>query len=186
LGDAPKESDVPAEVKERIHTLRTSTDANQRQRAIEELGKFGIPAVAPLSEVLRDPNAGLREAAAWAFGRMEQPVVAKAVPVLIEAMKREKDKAVLEALAKALAHAEEAAVPGLPDLVRTTTGDVRRAAFYSLGRLRGAAKAAVPTLIELLKDKDEEARGGAVYVLGRIGPDARASVPALLKLLGSS
>src|SRR5262245_54626445 len=139
LGDTVKESDATAKAKEWIHKLRTSKDARQRRQAIEELGKIGAPAVAPLSEVLRDQNPELRVASARAIGEMRQSVVAKAAPVLIEAMRREKDEAVLEALAKAVAHAKEAAVPGLTDLVRTTTGEVRRMAFYSLGRLHGAA-----------------------------------------------
>lgn len=184
LGDAPKEAEAKA--RERIKTYRALTDPDRRQEAIVGLGKLGTPAVAPLAELLRDRDPELREAAARAFGEMEQPVVVKALPLLIEAMKSEKEGKVLEALAKVIAHAEEAAVPGLVDLVRSTTGDVRELGFYSLGRLRGKARTAVPAMIELLSDRDEQARGGAIYVLGRIGPGAAASVPALLKLQESS
>jgi HEAT repeat protein len=186
LGDTAKDSDVATKVKKLIHTLCTSKEAGRRDRAAQELGMIGAPAIAPLSEVLRDPKVENRTIAAWTFGRMEQPVVAKAVPVLLEAIRREKDEAALEELAKVIPHAGEPAVPGLINLVQTTTGDVRKAAFYSLGRLRGVAKAAVPDMIKLLTEKDNEARGGAVYVLGRIGPDARDAVPALIKLMGAS
>ncbi len=186
LGGDGKQSDVPAKVKEHLNTLRTSTDAEARERAIDALGKLGATALAPLSEALRDPSPKLREAAARAFGRMERRALAKAVPFLIEAMRREQDDTVIDALVKAVAHAKEAAVPGLIDLALTTTGDARQMAFASLARIGAAARPAVPALIELLTDKDEEARTYAVVVLGRIGPGARAAVPALLKLQRST
>lgn len=187
------ESDIRAKLKEQTERLRSTTDSKEQRQLrdeireeIQKLGSYGTPAVAPLSEALRDSNADVRHAAAWAFGRMETAVVTKALPILIEAMRSEKDEQVLEGLAKTIAHAKEAAVPGLIDLARTARAEVRQMAFYSLGRLHGAAKSAVPALIELLGDKDGEVCGGAVYVLGRIGPDARSAVPALVKVAASS
>ena len=89
LGDTDTETDATAKAREWIQKLRTSKDSRERQRASEALRRIGAPAAAPLLEALGDKNPKMRAAAAWAFGGMEQTIVAKAVPDLLKAMNNE-------------------------------------------------------------------------------------------------
>src|SRR5690349_205219 len=98
-----REPDVAASVAKLVETIRTTADRRQREQAADELRKVGTPAVAPLGRLLLDPKPEVRAAAAWAIGGMEQGAVVSALPALLAAFGREKDEAVLEALAKAVA-----------------------------------------------------------------------------------
>lgn len=58
---------------------RMLKEADARQVATGALIKIGSPAVSPLLEALRDADAGVRQAAAEALGRIGDPNGLKAV-----------------------------------------------------------------------------------------------------------
>jgi HEAT repeat protein len=175
-------ADDSADIARCLRVLETSKDRKERRAASERLGEIGEPAFKPLIDAMKHKDKEVRAGAAEAFMLMKREPLTKAIPLLIEAMKSG-DEAILEYLAKALAHAEEDAVLPLSRLAlaKDVRVEARSAATYSLGRIREKAVAATPLMIELLADVDPGAREAAAYVLGRIGPGAKAAVPALLK-----
>ena len=68
----------------------------------------------------------------------------------------------------------------LVEMLRDTSGDVRRQAASSLERLGNEARPAVPALIETLRDKMAGVRHQAAVSLGRLGTKAGPAVPALI------
>jgi HEAT repeat protein len=113
---ATKEEQVAKYVKD-----LTSKDAATRRTAAEEIGKIGQvkasaakEAVGPLLDALKDRNAGVREAAALAVGRVDQPT--EAVPALVQLLKDEKEMGVKVAAARGLGQMGSAAKDAMPTL----------------------------------------------------------------------
>ncbi|MEM4359453.1 MAG: HEAT repeat domain-containing protein, partial [Candidatus Bilamarchaeaceae archaeon] len=184
-------------------------DQYVRKRAAEALVKIGKPAVPVLIDALKDENEDVRyeaaealerigvneeqlkeitrmlkegktweerEGAAEALGKIGD---ARAVPVLIDALK-DKDRYVRYEAAEALGKIGDArAVPVLIDALKDKDRYVRYEAAEALGKIGDAR--AVPVLIDALKDKDRYVRYEAAEALGKIG-DARA-VPVLIDAL---
>src|SRR5947209_5809283 len=91
---ATKEEEVARYVKD-----LQSKSAATRKTAAEEIGKVAQikasaakPALQPLLDALKDSSSGVREAAAVAVGRLDEPV--EAVPALERLLKDDKDMAV--------------------------------------------------------------------------------------------
>jgi HEAT repeat protein len=113
---ATKEEQVAKYVKD-----LTSKDAATRRTAAEEIGKIGQvkasaakQALSPLLDALKDGNAGVREAAALAVGRVDEP--AEAVPALVKLLKDEKEMGVKVAAARGLGQMGSAAKDAVPTL----------------------------------------------------------------------
>jgi hypothetical protein len=115
-----------------------------------------------LAEMLRDPDADIRQHAAAAL-RAIRPKAAKAVPALAAALK---EKDVRHAIAAALVAA-----------LKDPKDDVRHRAADALGKIGDAA---VPALAAALNDPDKDVRRHAADALGKIGD---AAVPALAAAL---
>jgi HEAT repeat protein len=113
---ATKEEQVAKYVKD-----LTSKDAATRRTAAEEIGKIGQvkasaakEAVGPLLDALKDRNAGVREAAALAVGRVDEP--AEAVPALVKLLNDEKEIGIKVAAARGLGQMGSAAKDAMPTL----------------------------------------------------------------------
>ena len=72
------------------------------------------PALAPLLDALKDNSGGVREAAALAVGRLDEP--AEAVPALTKLIKDDKELAVRVAAARGLGQMGSAAKDAIPTL----------------------------------------------------------------------
>jgi HEAT repeat protein len=113
---ATKEEQVAKYVKD-----LSSKDAAARKAAAEEIGKIAQvkasaakSAVGPLLDALKDSNAGVREAAALAVGRLDEP--SEAVPALVKLLKDEKEIGVKAAAARGLGQMGSAAKEAMPTL----------------------------------------------------------------------
>jgi HEAT repeat protein len=113
---ATKEEEVARYVKD-----LKSKDANVRKTAAEEIGKIAQvkasaakPALQPLLDALKDSSTSVREAAALAVGRLDEPT--DAVPPLTKLLKDDKDMAVRVAAARGLGQMGAAAQEALPTL----------------------------------------------------------------------
>jgi HEAT repeat protein len=133
-----------AEAKEPIAALRdllSHKESSARRDAASALGDLGVAAkgiLPDLAHLLKDPDGGVRSAAAYAVARIKS---AEAVRASVEIM-----------------------LPGLGDKeVR-----VRQEAARFLGQLGPDAKAAIPALTKALRDEDEEVSKAAIEALGKI------------------
>jgi HEAT repeat protein len=98
-----------------------SKDAATRRIAAEEIGKIGQvkasaakPAVQPLLDVLKDKDDLVREAAATALSRLDEPT--EVVPALVKLLKDDRKIRVRVAAANGLGLMGEAAREALPTL----------------------------------------------------------------------
>jgi HEAT repeat protein len=140
---ADKKEDVARLMKE-----LKSKDAKTRISAADDLGHIGQvkksytePAVPALIEVLHDPDALVRKAAANALGKID-PDVKIVVPALTDALK-DKVPAVRQAAAGALGligpDAKDA-IPSLRETQKDSDKAVSRAAGMAIQRIMGRGK----------------------------------------------
>ena len=189
--------------------------AGAGQAAVAAAGKDGETApdtvgLAALIAALRDPDAGVRRAAAQSLGNIENPravdgLVAvlgdsdvevrraavwalgeiedrRAVDALLPLLK-DADPEVRKSAAWALGNIEDPrAADGLAGALRDESAEVRKTAAWALGELE--LTAAPAGLIEAMRDADPEVRKSAVWSVGQMG-DARA-VPALRDMLADA
>jgi HEAT repeat protein len=128
----------------------------------------------------------VRYKAARYLGVIQDPVVERAVPPLIAALKDE-DESVRYAAGEAIGriglkgaiHADKA-IPALVETLKDKDVSVRVRAAYAL---RKTGVKAIPALIAALKDESESVRSHAAYALGKIRPRATAAAPALMNAL---
>lgn len=144
-----------------------------RSLAAAALGGIGPPAAgaAPALHrlMLTDGDAGMREQAANAYGRVvrDDPAAVTDLITLLETG----DEAGRAGAAEALGAVGEPAVRAVPALARALADpspEVRAEAAENLGRFGPNARVAVPALIATLADSDSEVRGEARASLGRI------------------
>ena len=110
------------EAKRLAEVLKSSKDAKVRANAIEELGKLaqinsklGDPALPDIKKALTDKDAGVRKAAALAFGRCD-PKEDGSVATLLDVFKSDKDDGVKMNAALGLAAMGPKAKEALPAL----------------------------------------------------------------------
>jgi hypothetical protein len=124
--------------------------------------------------------------AVYALGEMG-PKAKDAIPVLIEALRREPrpGESLPDNAALALGKIGPAAVPALIDVLKDpNAAKAWPHAANALKVIGPAAREAVPVLIDVAKsNKDPLSPCLAIDALGAIGPNAKAAVPALVELL---
>jgi len=157
---------------------------DQRKAAAEILGDLGAVGVAVLTGALKDPDAGVRWAAADSLGRIG-PAAKSAVPALAAALE---DKEIRSIVADALAGIgpeAKQAVPGLVQIVRNEKEpSLRYTAGVALVRIdKTAAGPAAPLLAEALRNPDGRYRHDAIMLLISIGPAGKEATPVLTEML---
>ena len=152
-------------------------EPNARIRAAQILGDNRDPrAVEALGEALGDPDAGVRQNATIALGKIGAP----ALDALIAAL-QDPDRDVRQFAAKALGQiGDPRGIAGLVIALHDTQMDVRSQAAFALSRIGAPA---VDALITALQDPDANVRANAARILGQIS-DARA-LPALERVAQS-
>ena len=168
---------------------RKRLSGGSRAAALRGIGSFredGAAAASEVEEALRNSDAEVRIAAAWALSQMG-PAAAKAVPGLAKAL-TDPDPLVRSMSAVALRSMGPKALDAVPALIAALSDPeptVRAPAADALGHIGPAAKAAVHALAERLA-----VPGEVVYVLrsdasalGDIGPEAASALPALQQVL---
>ena len=157
-----------------------------RRDAAEELGRIrgaARAAIPALEQVLRDPIAEVRMAAAGALAAIDPSRTDAAVQIAVEALK-EKSDAARRAAAWVLGELEKKAAPACPALsamLRDPDGELRWAAANALGEIGAASAVAIPGLLGLLADKDANLRATAADALSQIGSEARNPAQAPLE-----
>jgi CubicO group peptidase (beta-lactamase class C family) len=136
-------------------------------------------AVPGLIKALGDPQAGVREAAALALGKIG-PAAADAIPALVRAL-ADNDPYVAGRASAALGKIGPAAVPPLTRALDDSNASVRFSTAIALSNIPGVAP--LPALRHALSDPDPRVRWTAVLAMGSRGPSAGAAVPALVGLL---
>lgn len=142
--------------------------------ALDEIGRVD-EAVPALRALLGDPDAGVREAAAYALDSASpsyrREIIAALLPLLIDS-----DADVVYAVVSTLGDigraSPELAVPALLGVVESDRSEgIREQAIASLGALRRDASAAVPVLVRIISEHDGDLRVAAAKALGTIsGP----------------
>jgi HEAT repeat protein len=182
-------------VPELVRVLRDrQAKPDLRRAAAEALGRAEADAAAvagALTEALRDPDAGVRSAAALTLGRIgadaKQPVsalagIGPALSQLLQAPEADVRQAAAVALGM-LGPEARGAVPALAGALGDKATEVRWVAAEALGNLGREAREAVPALRGALADPFLEVRRAAAFALGQIGPEAVDAVPDLMRAL---
>lgn len=134
-------------------------------------GRLGSQRCAPLAEMLHDPDAQVRAAAAAAAGRCGVATARQ----LIAALRRETDEAAARALIRALGtDGSTEAVTELERVLASADAPRRFEAVRALGST-GSPEAFRP-VVSVLGDPDPGIRAVALAALGELG-DARAEEP---------
>jgi HEAT repeat protein len=189
-----------------VEALRIEKDSEVRREvavALGRLGRYALPAVGPLADVLKDPAPAARAAAAEALGRIG-PDASPAGATLI-GLTKDADRGVRAAAVFALGRVDPddrdgAATAVVGVLADERTADARLAAraaaasgAAAAGRDTGLASAAVVSLGLLgsrsadavravavrLADPDADVRQLAALTLRKFGPAAQAAIPEL-------
>jgi HEAT repeat protein len=165
------------------YLLKALNNKVSRSLAVEGLGSMGArEAIPEITKLLKDPDAGVRIAAARSLWKLAPKQAATVVPVLIEGVKDQKHWAVRGRAIFALGEMGPAAkesVPALREGLKDKYEDIRALAATSLGNIGAAAKAAVPDLRAALKDEDGGVREKAAKALEKIDKAEAAAAPSL-------
>ena len=122
--------------------------------------------VSTLIQALQDPDAKVRQRAAYALGDIRTET---AVRGLIQAL-QDADADVRRSVAYALGKiGTETAVPALIQALQHSDAVVRRSAAYALGKI--GTETAVRALIQALQDPDAWVRRSVADALGKIGTE---------------
>ena len=150
-------------------------------------------AAGPLQRAFRDENYEVKLQAAFALSRIGGEPSVRAVPVLRDCLKEEKDEDLRRQAAAAFRSMGEHAITALPDLRRIALDkqedlQLRFNAIVSMGGLgKTAGSQAVPTLMESLTDlqEDNELRQRAGESLTNIGVNeaTERTIPRLIKMI---
>jgi HEAT repeat protein len=145
-----------------------------REAAARVLGKVGALAVGPLSAALKDPSAGVREAAAKALGEIGDPGAVEGLSAALT----DSSAGVRQSAAKALERIGWTSQSG-------QTGEAYRLVQQRdwAGCVRLGAPAVDP-LLAALKRRDRRVRASAAEALGKIASPRAAK--ALVATLGDS
>ncbi|MBN2369433.1 MAG: HEAT repeat domain-containing protein [Vicinamibacteria bacterium] len=135
--------------------------------------------------LLTSPDPALREAAAWALGRVADHSE-EVVRVLTAALSSDSSRGVRARAARSLGEQSNAARSAKSMLFMALNDEsehVRHEASRALWRIAPDPMPDVPRLVEALENEDQDVRGFAAWKLGEIGPDARDAVPALMAMI---
>jgi len=147
-----------------------------RRRVLHQIGKVGLPAVAPLAEVIRQgAEADRRENAVWGATRVEHPEARALVRLALA----DPDEHVRQAAAhSASVWRDQGARPALLQLLKTGTSANRRVAAEALGRIGDAET--VSALLEAAGEPslDRPLEHSLIYAMIEIGK-AEAMAPGL-------
>lgn len=129
--------------------------------------------VRALMQRLKDEDAEVRQAAAYALGRIENPM---AIPALVDAL-GDADRAVQSAALDALSSFDRG-IPAAPIRRMLTADDpeMRQRAIDILADLRD--RESLPAIARLVGDADAEVRQQAIWALGEMGDPGSASAVA--------
>lgn len=143
--------------------------ATDRAELFAALGERAKNLGSRLTELLRDSDSEVRQAAVKALGMLGEYAKDQA-PRLGELL-RDQNPYVRQAAIRALGSLGITAkelVPLLRDLLRDPASDVREAAAEALGGLGALAQDQAPRLGELLRDPDSDVRQTAAWALGKL------------------
>lgn len=168
--------------------LHDSAHAYVRQEMALLVGTLGVERgrmlMAPLSESLSDPDAGVRAAAVESLGMLGPATASQtnAIAKLASDADAGVRRAAIQSLLNLRAPADvtlRATRPALSD----SSAPVRAAAAYALWQLGREAEPAIPELMIALNDESPSVRAAAAFALGGIGPAANRAKSALSRLL---
>ena len=161
-----------------------------RAAAFRAIGSFGSEANSAIPQViaaLRDSDATVRSAAAWALTQIAPKNDAGTVAALAQALSDSSPRVRgLAAVAlREIGSGATAAVPSLITALSDPVAYVRAPAADALGSIGPAARAAVGPLSQRLLVPGEQVfvLRSIAAALGNIGPDAREALPALEQAL---
>lgn len=144
--------------------------ASPASEAAKALAALGDPAVAPLIDVLTDPNPVVRKNAAWAIGEIRgshQVNREAAIGPLITLLRKDESRQARQWAAWALGEiCDRRAVSDLIDALDDAHGDVRAAAAEALGEIKD--RRAIGPLTQALKDHHRPVRRKAKNAIGQI------------------
>jgi HEAT repeat protein len=153
-----------------------------------DIGPVAASAVGPLVQALKDPEPGVRSAAAGALGRLGPVARARSLPALL-AVLGDGSGNVRAAASKALSQLGRFTKADLPVLAAALEDSgrdpqVRLFALRALGQLDLGATTAIPLYAVALSDDDRQLRRLAVRLLGKMGRPARTrAFPLLVRAL---
>jgi HEAT repeat protein len=179
---------VASDILDAIKGEKESRVRREIAAALSRFPEIAKTAVSPLTEVLKDPDATARAAAAEALG-VAGPAAGDAaadlLPLLADAEKPVKLAAVI-ALGR-IAPEDPTTVGGpLVKMLATEKDvDLKRELVTSLGLLGDKSETVVVALGGVLGDPDEESRQRAARVFGTFGTAGKPAADALLKVAGN-
>ncbi len=138
------------------------------------------PAVPRLSVLLRNPDPGIRDSAAFALCQIG-PAAKEAVPALLESLADAAARNNAFAALRSIGAHPEVVVPVLVGHLSSTNRDQQLSALFCLSRLGPNSRAAVPVLVTALSNSDPDLRCGASNALRRIDPEAAVKAGVTLE-----
>jgi HEAT repeat protein len=197
LGQQPLEA-APLVLGDLAEALRSEKDSEVRKELAIGVGKFGRlsgSAVLPLVEVLKDPAAPTRAAAADALGKIGKEA-RKAAPYVVP-LAKDADRSVRAAAVFALGRLDpddsETVCETLVELLEKESaktgpardGEMIAASIVSLGLLGERSTDAVKAIAKHLADPDAELRRTVALTLGKFGTIGRIASAELTKAFQS-
>jgi HEAT repeat protein len=198
------EPDAKARVPLWIDALKKDREPSVRAAGAAALGQLGPAAQAAVPALLDVQKqslaqsstadvSGLRKAVLEALARIE-PDAKEQLPYWLDALKKDRDPAVLQTATAAvgrLGAPAKSAQPLVKEALRYSLATqpasdaqgLRKTALEVLPKLGVEAKEYVNILGEQLRlDRDPEVRSAAITALGQLGPAAKNAVPLLLEV----
>lgn len=164
--------------------LRDRLLTNREIEALRDIWSHAIPG---LVELLKDPQAEIRQRAVLALGQIGTEARA-ALPALIAALSDRDDVVRVGAaqIMQTLGTQASEATPALIANLQAHHPEVRATAAAALGHIEAGAKESRWPLVECLLDPAESVRYAAALSLGRIDPHYTAAAPALRAAMNDS
>ncbi|OUL28630.1 hypothetical protein BV378_07165 [Nostoc sp. RF31YmG] len=180
--------------KRRIRLLITNlsapeANAEDRQRAAEELGNIGLSAKSAVPEILRalkNEDAKVRGSAAEALGKLgnASEFVLKELVVLLADMDSDVRANAAEALG-ILGNDSEPVLQGILGLLTDKVALVRRIAAEALGKLGNTSETVQQGLLRILTDDITLVRLTSAEALGKLGNTSEPLLQELLALMAN-
>lgn len=183
-----KPGDIKEIESELIEALKAEKDSRVRKELAILMGRYPEIAkrvIAPLTSILKDPDAAARSAAADAIAKVgpdAKEAATELLPLIDDA-----DKAVRHAAIFALGRIG----PDNPSFIAAALfkrfgvekeTELRRDVVVSIKLLGDKSDATISALASALADPDDDVKSAAAGCLGSFGPAAKPAVESLLKL----